>query len=77
MQRGEEPGTALDVARHACNVPPDSPEAPTAASVSRLIELYDDHHGQLPRRNQFAPGRDLILAAVVVARTPSAPEPGL
>ena len=75
MQRGEDPGTALDVARHACKVPSDSADAPTVASVARLIELYDEHHADLPRRNQFSPGRDLVLAAVVVARTPSAPSP--
>jgi uncharacterized protein len=75
MQRGEDPGTALDVARHACRVPPDSADAATVGSVARLIELYDEHHAELPRRNQFSPGRDLILAAVVVARTPSAPVP--
>ena len=77
MQRGEDPGTALDVARHACHVPPDSPNASTVASVARLIEMYDAHHAELPRRNQFSPGRDLVLAAVVVARTPSAPDPEL
>jgi uncharacterized protein len=75
MQRGEDPGTALDVARHACNVPADSPQASTVASVARLIELYDEHHADIPRRNQFSPGRDLVLAAVIVARTPCAPVP--
>jgi uncharacterized protein len=77
LQRGEDPDTALDVARHACDVPPDSPEASTVTSVARLIELYDEHHADLPRRNQFSPGRDLVLAAVIVARTPAAPEPEL
>jgi hypothetical protein len=75
MQRGEEPGGALEMARRACKVDPESPDSSTAASAGRLIELYDEHHARLPRRNQFAPGRDLVLAAVVVARTPSAPEP--
>jgi hypothetical protein len=75
MQRGDDPGTPLDVARHACNVPSDSSDASTVASVARLIELYDQQHADLPRRNQFTPGRDLVLAAVIVARTPSAPDP--
>jgi hypothetical protein len=77
MQRGEDPGTALDVARHACKVPSDSPDASTVASVARLIELYDEHHAELPARNQFRPGRDLVLAALIVARTPSATSPDL
>ena len=65
------------MARHACTVPPDSPNAPTVASVARLIELYDAHHADLAARNQFSPGRDLVLAAAVVARTPSARDPVL
>jgi uncharacterized protein len=75
MQRGEDPGRALDVARHACKVPSDSPDATTVASVAHLIELYDEHHADLAPRNQFSPGRDLVLAALIVARTPSATLP--
>jgi hypothetical protein len=77
MQRGLDPGRPLDVARHACKVPADAPDADVVASVARLIDLYDDHHDDLPRRNQFTPGWDLIAAASVVARTPSAPVPDL
>jgi hypothetical protein len=63
------------VARHACKVPDDAPDAAVVASVARLIALYDDHHDELPHRNQFSPGWDLISAAAIVARTPSAPVP--
>ena len=45
------------------------------ASVLRLLDLYDEHRDALPRRNQFAPGRDLLLTAAVVARTPGVPLP--
>lgn len=75
VQRGESPGTVLDVARHACKVPDDHPDAPVVASVARLIDLYDRHHESLPQTNQFTPGRDLLAAAALVARTPSAPLP--
>lgn len=75
LQRGEPPGTLLSVARHACKVPADHPDAPVVASVARLLDLYESHHDQLPRRNQFAPGWDLISAAAAVARTPAAPVP--
>ncbi|PVG81903.1 hypothetical protein DDE18_14420 [Nocardioides gansuensis] len=75
MQRGLEPGVPLDVARHACRVPDDDPDAPVVASVRRLLDLYEEHHEGLPRRNQFTPGRDLFAAAAVVARTPAAPLP--
>jgi uncharacterized protein len=77
MQRGLDPGTPLDVARHTCKVPDDSADASVVASVARLIALYDEHHERLPQRNQFAPGWDLISAAAIVARTPSAPVPEL
>jgi hypothetical protein len=45
------------------------------ASVARLIELYDEHRADLEPRNRFSPGRDLVLAALIVARTPSATLP--
>jgi uncharacterized protein len=75
MQRGDGPGTPLDVARHACKVPDDHPDAQVIGSVAQLIDLYDEHHEHLPHRNQFAPGWDLVSAAAIVARTPSAPVP--
>jgi hypothetical protein len=75
MQRGHEPGVPLAVARHACRVPDDDPDAPVIASVERLLDLYDEHHHRLPRRNQYAPGWDLVSAAAGVARTPAAPLP--
>jgi uncharacterized protein len=75
MQRGLEPEVPLQVARHACDVPGDDPDAPVLASVLRLLDLYEEHREQLPRRNTFTPGWDLISAAAVVARTPAAPLP--
>jgi hypothetical protein len=75
LQRGEPPGVPLTVARHLCKVPDDHPDANVVASVARLIELFDEHHDRLGRRNQFTPGWDLISAAAVVARTPAAPVP--
>ncbi len=75
MQRGLEPEVPLQVARHACDVPDDDPDAPVLASVLRLLDLYEEHHERLPRRNTFTPGWDLVSAAAVVARTPAAPVP--
>jgi predicted TIM-barrel fold metal-dependent hydrolase len=75
MQRGHEPGVPLTVARHASHVPDDDPDAPVIASVSQLLDLYDEHHQRLPQRNQFLPGWDLIAAAATIARTPAAPLP--
>jgi hypothetical protein len=75
MQRGGPPGSQLAVARHACKVPEDDPDAEVVASVARLIALYDEQHDRLDKRNQFAPGWDLLQAAAFVARTPAAPVP--
>ncbi|NYE37621.1 hypothetical protein F4692_002754 [Nocardioides cavernae] len=75
MQRGLDPEVPLVVARHACDVPGDDPDAPVLASVLRLLDLYEEHHEHLPRRNTFTPGWDLVAAAAVVARTPAAPLP--
>lgn len=75
MQRGDEPGIPLTVARHATNVESDEPDAPVLASISRLLDLYEEHQDRLPHRNQFLPGWDLVAAAMVVARTPAAPLP--
>lgn len=75
MQRGLEPGVPLSVARHTCDVLEDDPQWPVFVSVRQLLDLYDEHHRQLPRRNQFSPGWDLISAAAAIARTPAVPLP--
>jgi len=75
MQRGLEPEVPLTVARHACDVAEDEPDADVLASVRQLLDLYDEHRERLPRRNAFTPGWDLVSAAAVVARTPAAPLP--
>ncbi|NPD05698.1 amidohydrolase family protein [Nocardioides sp. zg-1308] len=75
MQRGLYPEVPLTVARHACDVPSDDPDAPVLASVLRLLDLYEEHRERLQRRNGFTPGWDLLSAASVVARTPAAPLP--
>jgi uncharacterized protein len=73
LQRGDDPGVPLTVARHACTVRSDDPEAPLLASVLELLDLYEDQHDQLPQQNQYRPGWDLVSAAAFVARTPAAP----
>jgi predicted TIM-barrel fold metal-dependent hydrolase len=72
LQRGEPPGVPLTVARRACDVAPEAPDAAVIASVLRLLDLFEEHHDQLPRRNQYTPGWDLIAAAAMVSRTPAA-----
>jgi hypothetical protein len=77
LQRGKSPGVPLTLARHGCDVAPDVPDADVIASVRRLLVLYEDHKDRLPQRNQFRPGWDLIAAAAMVARTPTAGCPSL
>ena len=72
LQRGDDPGIPLTVARRACDVSEDDPDADVIGSVARLISLYDELHEELPHRNQFTPGWDLVAAAALVARTPAA-----
>lgn len=75
MQRGLEPEVPLQVARHACSLPAGHPDEAVLTSVLELLDLYDAYRDALPRRNQFTPGRDILLTAAVVARTPAAPLP--
>jgi hypothetical protein len=77
MQRGLEPEVPLTVARRACDVAQDHSGAPVLQSVLRLLDLYEEHHQRLARRNGFSPGWDLVAAAAVVARTPAAALPDL
>jgi predicted TIM-barrel fold metal-dependent hydrolase len=72
LQRGDSPGVPLTVARRACDVAADDPDAAVIDSVARLLTLYDEQHEELPRRNQFTPGWDVVAAAAIVARTPAA-----
>lgn len=66
----------LDLARLACAVPGDHPDARVAASVH---ELLDRHARYLatdpPRRGPRVPGVHLIFVAAAVARTPGLPLP--
>ena len=66
----------LELARLACELPSDHPDAPVAGSVR---ELLDRHAAYLatdpPRRGPRVPGIHLIFVAAAVARTPGLPLP--
>jgi hypothetical protein len=66
----------LDLARLACQLPAEHPDAAAAASVRELL----DRHAAFvasdpPRRGPRVPGIHLIFVAAAVARTPTAPLP--
>ena len=66
----------LELARLACELPGDHPDAAAAASVR---ELLDRHAAYLatdpPRRGPRVPGIHLIFVAAAIARTPNLPLP--
>jgi uncharacterized protein len=75
LQRGDEIGQLMDLARHGCRVAPEDPNAELFQSITDLLDLYERHHEELRTGNQYAPGWDLISAAAVLARTPAVPVP--
>jgi hypothetical protein len=75
LNRGEDMGNAMSVARHACKVPDHRPQSRVTRSVTALLDLYERHAEELPADGQRSPGWDLIQAAALVARTPDAPLP--
>jgi len=71
---GQEPAELLTLARFACNMGDDAPQAPAAAEVLGLMDmreafLREDETDGRPQR--FAPGLQLLIAAAVVTRTPA------
>ena len=71
--RGDE---YLGLARLACELGDDTPQAPVAASVAALLDRFERYTVAAPHRDGFVtPGVQLIVAAALVARTPNAPLP--
>ncbi len=73
---GEEPAELLTLARMACNVGDDAPQAEACAGILGLMDMRDAFvaEGQGDGRPQrFAPGLQFLIAAAVIARTPSVP----
>lgn len=68
----------LELARLACELPPEHPDAPVAASVRELLDRYATHIASgPPRRGPRVPGIHLIFVAAAVARLPGLPLPDL
>lgn len=71
--RGDE---YLGLARLACDVGEDAPQAPVAASIAALLDRLDRYARDTPSKDGVAaPGVQLAIAAAIVARTPAAPLP--
>jgi hypothetical protein len=72
-QGGEE---YIGLARLACDVGDDAPQAEVAASVAALIERWRRYSEGRPMKDGIAaPGVQLAIAACIVTRTPDVPLP--
>lgn len=66
----------LALARLACDVGDDAPQAPVAASIAALLDRQERYAADHPGKDGVgAPGTELAIAAAVVARTPEVPLP--
>ena len=67
----------LELARLACELPADHPDAAVAASVRELLDRYAAYTAtDPPRRGPRTPGVHMIFVAAAVARTRVLPLPG-
>ena len=67
----------LELARLACELPADHPDAAAAASVRELLDRYAAYTAtDPPRRGPRTPGVHMIFVAAAVARTRSAAAAG-
>jgi uncharacterized protein len=78
MLTGQLSEEYVGLARLACEVGEDAPQAETAASVLALLERYDGFVAEYPPRDGLpSPAVQILIAASVVARTPDVALPEL
>lgn len=78
MLRGDEGTEYLSLARLACEVGDDAPEAPVCRSVLALLDRHERYAPTRPADEHPYPSLHLVVTALCVARTPSValpPEP--
>jgi predicted TIM-barrel fold metal-dependent hydrolase len=76
MLTGKGGDEYLGLARLACDVGEDAPQAPVARSVAALLERLEHYAADHPQRDGVAsPGVQIAIAAAIVARTPDVPLP--
>jgi hypothetical protein len=76
MLTGQGGDEYLGLARLACEVGDDAPQAPVAASVVALLDRCERFMEQYPPRDGLpSPAVQIVIAASVVARTPDVPVP--
>ena len=67
----------LALARLACAVGEDAPQAPVCAAVLELLDSFEEHIGPPPDGRPIPPAARLLVFALIVARTPDVPLPDL
>jgi predicted TIM-barrel fold metal-dependent hydrolase len=76
MFTGHQSDEYVGLARLACEVGLDAPQAPVAASVVALLDRFERYSGDHPHGDGVVtPGVQLVIAAALVARTPDVPVP--
>jgi hypothetical protein len=76
MFNGVEPTEVLELARLACDVGDDTPQAPVCRWIVALIEERARYVASTnDRPSRFAPGLHLIVVAAGLSRTPDVPLP--
>ncbi|HET8756462.1 MAG TPA: amidohydrolase family protein [Solirubrobacteraceae bacterium] len=72
-----DPSEAVALAKLACGVGQDSPDAAIFAAVLELLELYEEHVTPRAPGERISPAARFLIAAVAVARSPDVPLPDL
>lgn len=76
MTTGGRADEYLELARLACDLPQEHPDAAVAASVRALLDRYDAHRAtDPPQHGPRPPGIHLVFVAAAVARLPGLPLP--
>jgi hypothetical protein len=71
---GHSADELLELARFACELPSDHPDADAAASVGELLDRHAAFMaGDPPRRGPRPPGVHMIFVAAAIARIPALP----
>jgi predicted TIM-barrel fold metal-dependent hydrolase len=73
--RGGSGAEMLSLARLACEVPADAPQAAHCRAIAALIDAFERSAGQTPDGSPFPRGLYLLVLALNVARTPAVPVP--
>ena len=72
-----DPSEPVALAKLACGVGADSPDAAIFAAVLELLELYEEHLAPRVEGERIPPASRLLISAVAIARTPDVPLPDL